>query len=53
MVAYSGTFTPTMPNGDASFTLRDPIAEAREMLRLAARVPWRAVVPVALSGSWE
>lgn len=42
---YSGTFTPTLERGASR--ARDPIAEARETLRLAARVPFAASQPMA------
>jgi hypothetical protein len=45
MSVYSGTFTPTLERGASR--ARDPIAEARELLRQAARVPFAASQPMA------
>jgi hypothetical protein len=47
MSVYSGTFAPAPDH--AGFALKDPIAEAREMLRLAARFPFAATRP----GAWQ
>jgi hypothetical protein len=48
MTVYSGTYTPAQHEG-AKFTFRDPLAEAREKLRQAARLPFHASHP----NSWQ
>lgn len=48
MTVYSGTYTPVRPDG-STITFRDPIAEARETLRQAARLPFHAAHP----NSWQ
>lgn len=48
MTVYSGTYTPVRPDG-STITFRDPIAEAREKLRQAARLPFHASKP----HSWQ
>lgn len=48
MTVYSGTYTPVRPDG-SPITFRDPIAEAREKLRQAARLPFHAATP----HSWQ
>jgi hypothetical protein len=48
MTVYSGTFTPIRPDG-TPIRFRDPIADAREKLRLAARLPFQAAQP----NSWQ
>jgi len=46
MTVYSGTFAPVGADG-TRFSFRDPIAEAREKLRDAARLPFQATRPNA------
>ena len=47
---YSGTFTPTAPTALAAVaSTHDPIADAREMLRRAAHLPFAASQP----GVWS
>lgn len=48
MTVYSGTFTPARSEG-APLSFRDPLAEAREKLRQAARLPFHAAKP----NSWQ
>jgi len=48
MTVYSGTYTPVRTEG-ATFAFRDPLADAREKLRQAARLPFHASKP----HSWE
>ena len=48
MTVYSGTFTPVRPDG-TPIRFRDPIADAREKLRQAARLPFHAARP----NSWQ
>ncbi len=48
MTVYSGTYTPVRPDG-TTITFRDPIADAREKLRMAARLPFQASHP----NSWQ
>jgi hypothetical protein len=48
MTVYSGTYSPARPEG-AAFAFRDPLAEAREKLRQAARLPFHASRP----NSWQ
>ena len=48
MTVYSGTYAPTRPEG-AKFAFRDPLADAREKLRAAARLPFHASKP----NSWQ
>ena len=48
MTVYSGTYTPVRPDG-SPITFRDPIADAREKLRQAARLPFHASKP----HSWQ
>lgn len=45
MTVYSGTFAPARPSRAADF--KDPLAEAREKLRQAARLPFHAHQPHA------
>lgn len=45
---YSGTFAPLQPDGSV-FSLKDPLAEARDLLRQAARLPFHAHEPL----SWQ
>ena len=52
MTVYSGTYTPVRPDGSA-ITFRDPIAEAREKLRQAARLPFHATRPNAWQESFQ
>lgn len=44
---YSGTYSPAAEKSAPAFSFRDPIADAREMLRLAARVPFAASQPMS------
>lgn len=46
--AYSGTSAPLGPDG-TPFTHRDPLTEARDLLRSAARLPFHANQP----GAWQ
>jgi len=48
MTVYSGTFSPTGADG-SDFTIKDPLADAREKLRHAARLPFHAHQPQ----SWQ
>ena len=48
MTVYSGTFSPTSADG-SSFSIKDPLADAREKLRHAARLPFHAHQPQ----SWQ
>ena len=48
MTVYSGTYTPARTSGDWAH-FRDPLAEAREKLRQAARLPFHAARP----NSWQ
>lgn len=48
MTVYSGTYAPARPGG-APIKFRDPLADAREKLRQAARLPFHAAQP----GSWR
>ncbi len=48
MTVYSGTFSPTGSDG-SDFTIKDPLADAREKLRHAARLPFHAHQPQ----SWQ
>jgi|GEM_PF-2212629 len=48
MTVYSGTFAPARGEGEAP-SFRDPLAEAREKLRHAARLPFHAARP----NSWQ
>lgn len=48
MTVYSGTYTPVRSDG-SPITFRDPIADAREKLRQAARLPFHASKP----HSWQ
>jgi len=48
VTVYSGTYTPTRPDA-AKFAFRDPLADAREKLRAAARLPFHASKP----NSWQ
>lgn len=45
MTVYSGTFAPTQEG--SAVDLKDPLAEARERLRQAARLPFHAHQPYA------
>lgn len=47
MTTYSGTFTPPRSNASQPIQSRDPLAEARDMLRAAARLPFAANQPAA------
>ena len=51
MSVYSGTFTPTLEREERD--VRDPIADAREALRQAARVPFAANQPMAWHGRFR
>lgn len=51
MSVYSGTFAPTRP-ADSPPAFRDPIADAREKLRQAARLPFHASRPNAWQESF-
>lgn len=48
MTVYSGSYSPARSDGDA-VEFRDPLGEAREKLRHAARLPFRAAQP----SSWQ
>lgn len=48
MTVYSGTFSPTGADG-TSFSIKDPLGDAREKLRHAARLPFHAHQPQ----SWQ
>ncbi|MGE3075205.1 MAG: hypothetical protein AB7N24_15730 [Dehalococcoidia bacterium] len=48
MTVYSGSFTPDRTSGD-TIEFRDPLGEAREKLRQAARLPFHASQP----SSWQ
>ncbi len=48
MTVYSGTYTPVRADG-STINFRDPIADAREKLRQAARLPFHASKP----HSWQ
>ncbi len=48
MTVYSGTFSPTGNDG-SSFSIKDPLGDAREKLRHAARLPFHAHQPQ----SWQ
>lgn len=48
MTVYSGTYTPVRPDG-TPIRFRDPIADARDKLRQAARLPFHAARP----NSWQ
>ncbi|MEO8539072.1 MAG: hypothetical protein ABI577_04970 [bacterium] len=48
MTVYSGTYSPVRPDG-TKIAFRDPIADAREKLRQAARLPFHASKP----HSWQ
>lgn len=48
MTVYSGTYTPALPESSA-MEFRDPLGEAREKLRHAARLPFHASQP----SSWQ
>ena len=48
MAVYSGTDTPARTDG-AAIRFRDPLADAREKLRQAARLPFHAAKP----HSWQ
>jgi hypothetical protein len=48
MTVYSGTFTPSRPEA-APFAFKDPLADGREKLRQAARLPFHAAKP----NSWQ
>jgi len=50
--SYSGTFAPVEPDGTI-FTIRDPLAEARELLRQAARLPFHASRPQAWQAAFR
>lgn len=49
MTVYSGTFAPSSTPDAAAVDLKDPLAEAREKLRQAARLPFHAHQP----HSWQ
>jgi hypothetical protein len=48
MTVYSGTYTPARTES-STLSFRDPLAEAREKLRQAARLPFHASRP----NSWQ
>ncbi len=48
MTVYSGTYTPHRHEG-SPIAFRDPLADAREKLRQAARLPFHAAQP----NSWQ
>jgi hypothetical protein len=48
MTVYSGTYTPARPDSDP-IEFRDPLGDAREKLRHAARLPFHASQP----SSWQ
>jgi len=48
VTVYSGTYTPVRPEG-GQIAFRDPLADAREKLRQAARLPFHASKP----NSWQ
>jgi hypothetical protein len=50
--SYSGTFAPVQPDGSI-FTIRDPLAEARDLLRQAARLPFHASRPQAWQAAFR
>ena len=52
MSVYSGTFAPTRPDGSA-FSLKDPLADARDKLRQAARLPFHAREPRAWQSAYR
>jgi hypothetical protein len=52
MTVYSGTYTPVRPDG-STITFRDPIADAREKLRQAARLPFHAATPHSWQESFQ
>ena len=51
MSVFSGTFAPTADQ--AFFTLGDPIVEAREKLRQAARIPFAAARPAVWQARFQ
>lgn len=50
--SYSGTFAPLQADGSV-FTIRDPLAEARDLLRHAARLPFHANQPQAWQSAFR
>jgi hypothetical protein len=52
MTVYSGTYTPARVQG-APPAFRDPLADAREKLRQAARLPFHASRPNSWQGSFR
>ncbi|MBK7327981.1 MAG: hypothetical protein IPI85_02465 [Dehalococcoidia bacterium] len=52
MTVYSGTFTPQAAVGKPD-AFRDPLSDAREKLRLAARLPFHAARPNAWQESFH
>ncbi len=50
--SYSGTFAPLQPDGSV-FTIRDPLADARDLLRQAARLPFHANQPQAWQAAFR